>query len=167
MISQTIEYALRAAVYLASKPDQPQTAEDIAKVTLVPRPYLSKVMQGLARADIVRSQRGRHGGFVLATPANKMTVYDVVQAVDPIKRITTCPLGLESHGVHLCPLHRRLDAALGSVEAVFRRTTLAEVIEEPNSSVPLCDFPVAMVEAANGRTKARKKTKVRRNGAIK
>jgi len=70
-----------------------------------------------------------------------LTLLKVVNAVEPIRRIKECPRGLASHGVRLCPLHKRLDAALASVEDAFRHTTLAEVLAEPSESVPLCDFP--------------------------
>ena len=61
--------------------------------------------------------------------------------MEPIRRIRSCPLDLESHGSQLCPLHRRLDEALASVEKAFGETTLANVLEEPSPSVPLCQFP--------------------------
>jgi DNA-binding IscR family transcriptional regulator len=70
-----------------------------------------------------------------------VTILEVVNAVDPIRRIQSCPLDLASHGMRLCPLHRRLDNALALVEDAFRQTTLAEVLAEPGASVPLCDFP--------------------------
>src|SRR5690606_18982460 len=109
MISQTVEYALRAAVFLASESDAARTTGEIAQRTRVPPAYLSKVLQSLSRAGIVHSQRGIGGGFTLALDARKLTILEVVNAVDPIQRIRECPLGLESHGVRLCPLHRRLD----------------------------------------------------------
>ena len=69
MISQTAEYALRAVVCLArSAPERRWTVRDIHEQTDVPEGYLSKVMQLLARAKIVRSQRGRTGGFRLERP---------------------------------------------------------------------------------------------------
>lgn len=141
MISQTVEYALRAAVHLAGKSPAPQTTEQIAEATRVPRAYLSKVLQSLGRAKLVHSQRGLGGGMTLTKPTDKITILEVVNAVDPIQRIRTCPLGLSAHGVRLCPLHRRLDNALATVEAAFEKTTLAEVLAEPSRSVPLCPFP--------------------------
>src|SRR3954469_13984703 len=108
MISQTAEYALRAAVYLASQADESRTVQQIADVTRVPAGYLSKVMQGLSRAGVVQSQRGLGGGLQLAVAPGRLTIYDIVQAVDPLRRIKGCPLGLKGH-VNLCPLHRRLD----------------------------------------------------------
>ena len=130
MISQTAEYALRAIVYLADQAETPQTTQQIAAVTLVPAGYLAKVMQGLVRAGLVRAQRGLHGGFNLINPAAELTVLDVVQAVDPLRRITQCPLGLKGHTA-LCPLHRRLDGAVAMVEQALRSSTIAELLREP------------------------------------
>jgi Rrf2 family protein len=139
MISQTAEYALRAIVYLADQ-GEARTTQEIAKATLVPSSYLSKVMQSLSRAQVVRSQRGLHGGFTLAKAPDELSVWDVIEAVDPIQRIRTCPLGLKGH-VKLCPLHRRLDDALALVENAFRESTVGDLLREPTKSKPLCDFP--------------------------
>jgi Rrf2 family transcriptional regulator, nitric oxide-sensitive transcriptional repressor len=139
MISQTAEYALRAMVWLASNPDAPQTNQQIAEQAKVPPGYLQKVMQALGRGGLVTATRGVGGGFLLARPATGISIYEVIDAVDPFKRIHTCPLGLASHGRQLCPLHRRLDDALASTELSFRMTNLSELIDQPGQSVPLCE----------------------------
>ncbi|TWT39227.1 RrF2 family transcriptional regulator [Blastopirellula retiformator] len=141
MFSQTVEYALRAVCHLAIMAPNSCTTEEIATSTKVPLAYLSKVLQGLARGGIVRSQRGIGGGMSLVKTPDQLTILEVVNAVDPIQRIHTCPLGISTHGVRLCPLHRRLDNAMKGVEEAFGGTTLAEVIAEPSESVPLCEFP--------------------------
>jgi Rrf2 family nitric oxide-sensitive transcriptional repressor len=144
MFSQTAEYALRATVYLASQYDMPRTTQEIAKATQVRIAYLSKVMQSLGRKGLVLSQRGLHGGFTLARPADEMTVLDIIDAVDPIQRITSCPLGIKGH-INLCPLHRRLDLAMKLVEDALRQSTLAELLAEPERAsgipIPLCAWP--------------------------
>ncbi|HZU37106.1 MAG TPA: Rrf2 family transcriptional regulator [Gemmataceae bacterium] len=142
MFSQTVEYALRAVVHLADLAPVAQTTDQIAATTRVPEAYLSKVLQGLCHAGIVQSKRGRGGGMVLTRPPSELTILDVVNAVDPLGRIRECPLGLAAHGVHLCPLHRRLDNALALVEEAFRQTTLAEILAEPTLSRPLCSLPI-------------------------
>jgi Rrf2 family nitric oxide-sensitive transcriptional repressor len=144
MFSQTVEYALRAVVHLAYCSPSASTTEQIAIATKVPQAYLSKVLQGLSRAGVVRSQRGIGGGVALALPPGQLTILDVVNAVDPIQRIHQCPLGLPSHGRTLCPLHKRVDDALCMVEEAFRKTTLAEILAEPSSSKPLCEVQAAM-----------------------
>jgi Rrf2 family nitric oxide-sensitive transcriptional repressor len=141
MFSQTTEYALRTVVFLASQRGEPATTRQIAAATRVPEGYLSKILQGLSRARLVSSQRGLHGGSVLARDAKEITVYDVVTAIAPLPRITTCPLGLKSHGTTLCTLHRRLDDAVAMVEEAFRSSTIADMLAEATPSIPLVDLP--------------------------
>ena len=139
MISQTLEYALRAVVTLAQNQGRACTSQRIAELTRVPAPYLSKLMQTLVRGGLVKSQRGRHGGFVLTKSAESLTIWDVVDAVEPIKRIRECPLGLSTHGTNLCPLHSRLDRAMEDAERAFRETTIAQLLRETESVTPLCE----------------------------
>ena len=156
LFSQTVEYALRAVVHLADHSPQPRTTDQIAEATLVPKPYLSKVIQGLCAANVLQSKRGVGGGVALVKSPEELTILDVVNAVEPIERIRECPLGLKAHGVRLCPLHKRMDNALAMVEAAFRDTTLAEVLAEPTRSHPLCELPVLKGGAKvrmEGRTK--------------
>jgi Rrf2 family protein len=139
VLSQTVEYALRAVVQLASLAPAASTTAELARVTRVPPAYLVKVLQALTKAGIVVSQRGASGGVRLGQPADQLTILDIVNATDPIQRIRSCPLGLVSHGVNLCPLHRRLDAALAQVEHAFHTTTLAEVLGDASHIKPLCE----------------------------
>ena len=139
MISQTAEYALRAMVFLAMNSSEPQITENIARGTKVPSGYLSKVLQALVKAGLVRSQRGLGGGFVLSEDPESTSILDIVNSVDPIKRIESCPLDLDTHGMVLCALHKRLDEAIGMVEKAFGDTTLAEILAKPSKTAPLCD----------------------------
>ncbi len=141
MISQTAEYALRAVACLATYPKSSLTAPQIASITKVPASYLSKVLQAFGRARLVKSQRGLHGGFLLALPADKISLLDVINAVDPIKTITRCPLDLETHGADLCPLHNRLNDAILLIQKAYRNSTVGELVSQTGKSKPLCDMP--------------------------
>jgi Rrf2 family protein len=132
MFSNTAEYALRAAVFLAETPMDRHTTQSIAAATQIPPQYLSKVLQHLARGGVVHAQRGMNGGFNLARSPEDITVLDVIQSVEPIRRIVACPLKLEAHRHRLCPLHDHLDRALGQIEESFRSATLADLLERPN-----------------------------------
>lgn len=149
MISKTVEYALRAVVWLAGKPDTPQTTRQIAGGTRVPVGYLSKVLQTLTQAGLLYSQRGLGGGFILARPPSRITVLDVINAVDRIERIRRCPLDLRAHARQLCSLHRRLDAALAMIEETFGSCTIADLLHEAGSQVPLCVVPKSKPVAGN------------------
>ena len=141
MFSQTSEYALRVIVYLAGCNGDPATNQVISAGTLVPRGYLAKVLQTLSRAGLVKSQRGLHGGTVLAREPMSLTLFDVVQAVDPIRRIESCPLALLAHGKQLCPLHSRLDQAIAGIEKILRDSTIADLMESKSKHRPaaLCN----------------------------
>ena len=141
MISPTAEYALRALVYLAAN-EKTMTGKSIAEGTKVPTDYLSKIMQSLTKAKLVKSQRGLHGGFTLTRDPREITLLDVVTTFDTIERIHSCPLGLEDHCEQLCPLHQNLDAVNARVESQLSSLTIAKLLKDrKNTSVPLCLFP--------------------------
>ena len=160
MISQTVEYALRAVVTIAQHDGNPCTSRKIAEITQVPSAYLSKLMQGLVRGGLVHSQRGLHGGFVLTKEPEELSIYDVVEVVDPIKRISQCPLGIQGHGKTLCPLHRCLDQAMEVTEKMLRDTMISEVLAQPGSVTPLCEEkPLVSLEPVGRKKRTRARTK--------
>ncbi len=130
MLSQTAEYALRAMVVLAEQPEELWTTERLSETARVPPGYLAKVMRDLGRAGLVKARRGPGGGHYLARPADQINLVEIVRAVQPFERLKECPLGLPQHADALCPLHRRLDEALGSIMDVFTATTIDELLGE-------------------------------------
>lgn len=147
MISRTAEYALRAVVCLAAGPERPMTSPEIARLARIPPGYLAKIMGALARGRIVRSRRGVGGGFLLARPVEELTALEVVDAVDPIRRIRACPLDLAEHRAALCPLHHCLDQALGAVQSALGATLIRDLRGTPAAQSPLCD--AAMTPSAH------------------
>ena len=148
MLSRTGEYALRAVAFLAGRQGVAWTVQQIAPETRVPRGYLAKVLQQLVRAGLVRSQRGVGGGFVLARPAASISVLEVLNAVDPIRRIRRCPLDLPEHRGTLCALHRRLDDAYATIEESFARTRLSDLVGAPARRGAPPAWPRGLVRAA-------------------
>jgi Rrf2 family protein len=128
MISQTAEYALRAVVFLAGRDHEPCTAQVIAEATKVPSGYLSKIMQSLARDGVVTSRRGLHGGFTLVLSPQALSVHDVLEAVDPIRRYRTCPLELPWHCNNMCQLHRSLDEMIARFEVKAKKTPISDLL---------------------------------------
>ena len=163
MISQTVEYALRAIVTIAQHGGDTCTSQQISAITQVPAPYLSKLMQVLVRADLVTSKRGLHGGFVLTKDVSDLTIWEIVDAVEPFRRIRECPLDIDSHTGSLCPLHRRLDDALALVENSFRSTTVKEMLSSQSSVTPLCEErklnQIMLNKSINKRPPTRKTTR--------
>mgnify|MGYP001314960641 CR=1 FL=1 len=152
LLSDAAEYALRAAVWLAERRSQPHTTQQIAAGTRASPGYLAKVLQMLARAEIVRGQRGVGGGWILDRDPGALTVLDVINAVDPVERITRCPLGLAEHGTELCALHRRVDDAIAHLEHAFASTTIAEILADTKRHKPLCSLRISAPSAPSPRS---------------
>jgi Rrf2 family transcriptional regulator, nitric oxide-sensitive transcriptional repressor len=136
LISLTAEYALRAVVCLANAGGTLLTARELSETAGLPRDYTSKVLTDLVRAGLVRGRRGIGGGYALIRPPEELTTLDVVDAVDPIRRIEVCPLDRPGHE-NLCPLHRRIDHVAVLAREAFASTTIAELLEEEGKP-PLC-----------------------------
>jgi Rrf2 family protein len=161
MLSSTAEYALRIMIALTEGMGGPLTSERIAKTTQVPTDYAVKVLQMLGRARLVRAQRGRGGGFQLSCDPTKTSLLDVVNAIDPLQRIDSCPLSKVEHRGELCPLHKRIDEVTGLLESSFAKMTLMSVVEESPGST-LCQAVVTPTVSGRGKTGARTKTKTKR-----
>ena len=139
MLSQTSEYALRAMSTLAYAPDQLTPTPALAEMTKVPSNYLAKVLQSLAQADLIVGRRGVGGGYRLARAAEKISLLDIINAIDPIERIGECPLGLPNHSTQLCALHTCLDNAARQIIEMFRGVTLIDLVRDSGGTLPLCD----------------------------
>lgn len=139
MLSSTAEYALRIIITVAGSVGEPLTGEQIAIRTRVPTDYAVKILHQLGRAGLVHGRRGRGGGFRLACDPVKTTLLDVINVVDPLRRIEACPLGNEKHR-HLCPMHRRLDDAIAYVQRTFGEVRLQDVIDSDGQD-SLCQPP--------------------------
>jgi len=127
MLSQTVEYALRAMMHLAGVPGASVSSESIARQTRVPPGYLSKIMRHLVVADLVTSARGPRGGFALARDPGAISILDVVNAVDPTRRVSRLSGGDPLHN-QTCALRRRVGMAIAAMELCLQDTTLAELV---------------------------------------
>ncbi len=113
----------------------PSSTAAIAESAVVPRAYLSKVLQELRKAGLVRCRRGVGGGVCLAMPPERISILQVVNAVEPARRFQVSPL-LDLHNSCLMPLHQKLDDAFSMLEASLSDTTLAEVAAGAGARAP-------------------------------
>jgi Rrf2 family protein len=126
--------------HLSSQPEFASTMPEMAEATQVPAQYLRKVLDRLRAAEIIVTQRGSGGGVRLSADPEELTILSVLNAVDPVKRIERCPLGLPDH-FQLCPLHSEINEAISQVESVLSRKTLADLLAMRRLGAIQCDFP--------------------------
>ena len=139
MFSQTTDYALRSVAHLAICRGRETTVPEMAHAVQVNVPYLRKVINKLCDAGIVEAQRGKGGGIILRADPDELTILDVVNATEPIRRIESCPLGLPDH-LKLCSLHADLDEAIALVEKVLSSRTIGQLLSTRRSATR-CGFP--------------------------
>jgi Rrf2 family protein len=131
------------------------TSAQLALATKVPADYALKILQLLGRAGLVHGRRGRGGGYTLRCDPRRTTLLDVVNVIDPLERITTCPLGRESHRYQLCPLHSRLDEVIGLLQRSLGKMTIQSVTEG-RSGPALCP-PARVSVRVSARPRARRR----------
>ena len=130
MISHTAEYALRAVVHLAERDSALLTpVGEIASALDVPANYLSKILHQLARAGVVESTRGPHGGFRLGSAPEEISLADVIGAFDSLKEQRRCLLGRpRCNDSNPCGAHEHYKLVKEPLTAFFRDTTIADVL---------------------------------------
>ena len=115
-ISEAASLALHSMALLAASPDRPLTVKDITSRTGVSEAHLSKVMQRLAKAGLVKSTRGPKGGFVLGDAGLSTSLLAIFESIEGPVADSGCLLpGRE------CPLRECLfDGLLGRMTAEFK-----------------------------------------------
>lgn len=128
-ISGTSQYAIRAVVYVAAQgADVPVRVGPIADALDVPRNYLSKTLHVLARAGILKSERGPRGGFQLAQPPAQLSLALVTAPFDDVAT-RHCLLGrAQCGGRHPCASHARWSDVSASLREFFGQTTVADLL---------------------------------------
>lgn len=92
-ITQETDYAVRCILYLSrSTGDAPVMVETIAEEMCIPRSFLAKILQRLAKAEIVQSFRGVKGGFQLKRPPAAISLLDIVEAIEGPIAMNRCTL---------------------------------------------------------------------------
>jgi len=142
-ISRTSEYAIRALTYLARQPGEGYClARDMARALAIPAPFLGKVLQPLVNRGLLRSQRGRNGGFRLAVAPAEITLFEIVDAGEHLGDTRPCLLGqAECTDERACPMHDYWKPASNAFRMRLATTTLADVVRfceaRPESGYPL------------------------------
>lgn len=131
MLTQTAKYALQALIYLCNQEDDDyHQTKEVARIIRVPANYLGKTLQKLARAKIVDSQKGLHGGFRIAKLAEQVRLYDIFVAIEAI------PVDFAAEHDHddrseLGRLYERMDGMDRLYAKFLKETTLADVLQQP------------------------------------
>jgi Rrf2 family protein len=127
-ISAKADYAVRAAIQLASSSEFPVTSESIAQAQQIPAKFLEAILGELRHSGLVKSRRGAHGGYWLSRPASEISVADVIRAVEgPMALVRgERPEQVEYHGSAEPLLHVWV-AVRAALRGVLSHVTLADI----------------------------------------
>ena len=142
-LTKKADYGLMALKYLAeqnggsatSGAPAAQSAKDIAQAYHIPPPLLAKILQTLARAGLLVSHAGTNGGYALARPANQISAFEVIRAIDGPLFITSC---ITIHGAcdlagH-CTIKEPLRKVNDSIKDLLSGIHISDLAEMPDNT---------------------------------
>lgn len=128
-ITKLTDYGIVLMSFLAARPDELFNAPDLAGETQLPLPMVSKILKQLARADLLDSQRGVHGGYSLGRPAHEISVVEIITALDGPIAVTECiedtPGACDKEP--FCPVRSNWNRINHAIRDALEGITLAEM----------------------------------------
>ena len=141
MFSKTCKYGLRATLYLAlnSSASNKVGVGDLAEALSVPKHFLAKILQQLAKAGLISSVKGPNGGFYSDEQNLKVTLKEVIRCIDGEESLTGCIMGLPAcSSANPCPLHYQATAFREGLNYQLKYQTVGEMalrIQRENLSI--------------------------------
>ena len=144
MLTQKAKYALHALLYLADQPaGEPTLIADIAESQQMPRKFLELILLELKRHGLVRSMRGKHGGYTLAKPAESISFGQVVRYIEGPLALVPCASKTAYRRCEdclseaECPIRDTMRRARDAVARVLDNATLADAIRRPQQRIDI------------------------------
>jgi len=136
------DYGLMAIHYIAfHQEDGAVSAKRIAETFNIPHELLAKILQRLAKKGLIESQNGPKGGYILSETPGKITVGQVIRALEGPINIVNCLEDLDCPQFSRCNLRRPVQRIQASISYLLDTMTLAELMGNP--------LPVAELTANN------------------
>jgi Rrf2 family protein len=127
-ITAKVDYAVRAAIELAAAPPGPVKGEELAARQDIPVKFLENILADLRRAGIVASQRGAEGGYRLAVPADRLTVADIIRAVEgPLADVHGSPPEEVDYRGPAADLRQVWVATRAALRGILEAVTVADI----------------------------------------
>ncbi|KUO59372.1 transcriptional regulator [bacterium BRH_c32] len=137
IFSKKCELAVQAVLFLSIKEiKQVWTAEEISKEMMVPKEFVSKMLQILTDSEIVGSKKGKSGGFFLAKSPADIRLVDIVKAIDGMEVFETCVLGFPGcSSDNPCPVHDKWGKLRDDAFKMLSEETLEEFKEKTTKKI--------------------------------
>ena len=151
-LSRLADYSIVLMSQLASRPASLMQGPDLALVTGIPVPTVSKTLKLLSNAGLIQSQRGAKGGYALIRSASDIPVIEIIVAVDGPIALTDCTV--EEDGAcnieALCPTKTNWRKINNAVVKALKDVTLADMMPEMVSILPPRPFEPVPQQSEQG-----------------
>lgn len=130
VLTKACAYGVFGVMYLAKQPRRKIVSlSEVAKAERIPEKFLAKIFQNLTRSGLIRSHRGARGGFSLARPAKKITVKELLEAIQGPICLAKCLNEMEDcDREDICELGKLLKKAQEYTMKILTQNTLADLI---------------------------------------
>lgn len=127
LFSKTCEYALQAMIFLAVK-NKKTVINEISSSIQLPTYYLSKILQNLVRAKLLKSTKGPNGGYELNDKTQNITLAHIIQVIDGLESLRSCGLGYaHCTDANPCPIQNEYNNFQESVLKMLSNKTLEDI----------------------------------------
>src|SRR5450759_1769475 len=135
MLGKTTEYAIRSLVYIFIQNQEGKRPgfKEIAKKINSPEQFTAKVLQNLARAELISSMKGRGGGFFFDKPATPLTIFEVIRIIEGDEFFSKCGFGLKQcDGENPCPMHHDYSQVREDFFHLVKKETIQSLVDKIN-----------------------------------
>ncbi len=132
-LSKKVEYAILALQFISNKDDKFATAKEISDSLEIPFEFLSKSLQTLMKKGILESQLGVRGGYQLARSPNKITIQEVIVALEGRSGLVDCTYKKSNETcdkIETCLLKNPMAVLQNRINSIFKQTTIAQLSGE-------------------------------------
>lgn len=133
MVSKSCKYAIRAAVFIASRTNTNEKigVKEIAAEIEAPAAFTAKILRTLNKYKIVTSLKGPYGGFYCEKYQLDLAVAEIVNAMDGLAVFKECVMGLhQCSDAHPCPMHHKYAGTRNELMKTFKETSVGSLAAE-------------------------------------
>lgn len=129
-LSKKTDYAIILLTHLGEE-KFPVSAQEVATHYKLPYPMVANILKQLVSSGLIESTRGKHGGYVLARPADEINLAEIIMVTDSPFNLVECVHDEDNCKVHqYCPTRRPLLALHKKIQQFVEETTLAAIIRD-------------------------------------
>lgn len=130
-LTKTTEYALKTLSFMARDEKKMFSSEVLYKNLEIPKKYLQRLLTDLSKSGLIKSIRGRNGGYIFARSIKKIFLSDIIESVEGFNQVPSCLFGLEKCALeNPCAMHDLWSNSQQTIIKALLSTRLVDVINK-------------------------------------